>query len=421
MHTFTSYQDCVDPGLEILLKLLKIKKFNTNELISELNKSSTFYEAATKIIKVHDCNMKIMTKILSIIFYIKSDKYLCLLSISKLKNIFLVFRNIGFDLIHEVILYLLKTIIVSRINAYHKSNPIKTLTRNNSMSISSVNSKKVDKPIISSRTSSPNTSLNNSNSSLNNSNSNLKKRNTISPNRSQNDSQSPIRTSKTLAKNNTVSSLNKVFKNGLNDNSPRKSDNENINSLSNDKNKNNNSSLDDSNFKENPNNNSANNISGSNDNNVDYGNQYPFDKIVAEINGGLFSVEDLNDVLSIFTPALNMIKSKVYYTEVQKNNKIFYKFTNCLEIIAFLILTLITSKDNSDKLKFLIFYKIIENLVTIIAINSNKGIYKDIHMYFSNKQYIMINNKICIIRSFYYIFKIIEIIREKFPNLRVII
>lgn len=418
MHTFTSYQDCVDPGLEILLKLLKIKKFNTNELISELNKSSTFYEAARKIIKVHDCNMKIMTKILSIIFYLKSEKYLGLISISKLKIIFLVFRNIGFDLIHEVILYLLKTIIVSRIKAHHKSNPIKTLTRNNSMSISSVKSKKVDRQIISSRTSSSNTSLNNSNSSLNNSNSYLKKGNTIAPNRSQNNSQSPLRTSKTLTKNNTVSSLNKVFKSGLNDNSSKKSDNENNNNVSDHKNKNN---MDDSNYKDNSNNNSANNISGSNDNNVDYGNQYPLDKIVAEINGGLFSVEELNDVLSIFIPALNMIKSKIYYTEVQKNNKIFYKFTNCLEIIAFLILTLITSKDNTDKLKFLIYYKIIENLVTIIAINANKGIYKDIHLYFSNKQYIMINNKICLIKKFYYIFKIIEIIRERFPNLRVII
>jgi hypothetical protein len=317
---------------------------------------------------------------------------------------------------------LLKTIIAHRINTYHKSNPIKTLTRNNSVSISSVNSKKSDKPLIASRNSSPNTSLNSSNSSLNNSNSNAKKANagSTSPNRIQNNSQSPLRNSKTITKNNTVSSLKSVFKNGLNENSPSKFDkvNYNNNNSFNDKNKKNG---DHPNNYDDLNNNKSNNINTSSDNNFDYGNQYPFDKNIAEINGGLFSVEELNDVLSIFTPALNMIKSKVYYTEVHKNNKIFFKFTNCLEIISFLILTLITSKDNTDKLKFLIYYKIIENLVTIIAINTNKGIYRDIHLYFANKQYIMINNKICIIKKFYYLFKIIEMIRERFPNLRVIL
>jgi len=297
------------------------------------------------------------------------------------------------------------------------------------MAISSVNSKKkLEKQTISSSsTSSPNQSLNNSNSSLNNSNSQLRKGNSaisssFTRNNNQMNSQSPLRTSKTLTKNNTLSCLKTVFKNGLlNENSSAaatvKSDNnEKINSFSNS----NNNIKDDNNLNNQSSSSKDISSSNNNNNNIDYGNQYPPDKSVAEINGGLFSVEELNDVLSIFTPALNMIKNKVYHTEVQKNNKIFYKFTHCLEIISFLILTLITSKDNTDKLRYLMYYKIIENLVTIIALNIKQGIYKDIHLYFINKQYILINNKTSIIKQYYYIFRLIEMINERFPNLRVI-
>lgn len=391
LHSYTSYQDCVDPGLEILLKLFKIKKFNNADLISDISKSEVFYDAARKIVKIHDCNMKIMTKILSIIFYIKNDKFLNLVSITKLKNIFLIFRNIGFDLIHEVILYLVKTIIVNKIIQYHKQNPGKSLTRNNSTSFKSLNKaneKQKENSSFNNSKSSPNSSLNSSNSSLNNSNSKIKKSLTNSSiNNSLANSAtkplSPLRKNSTLTKNNTVTNLKtSPALNNSNNEDPQQNINEG-------------------------------------ETEFDYGNLYPFDRNIADINGGLFSNEELNDVLSIFTPALNMIKSKLYYTDVQRNNKIFYKFVNCVEVISFLILTLISTKDNTDRLKFLIYYKVVENLVTIITINMNKGIYKDIHQHFSNKQYIMINNKIFIIKKIYYIFKIFEMIKERFPNLKV--
>jgi len=421
IYTFTSYQDCVDPGLEILLKLLKLKKKGTQDLISELNKSHMFYESARKILKVHDCNMKIMTKILSIIFYLKSEKFFNLISITKLKNIFTIYKNVNFDLIHEVIIFLLKTLIANRINTYHKLNPIKTLSRNNSMSIRSVNSKNADKKNEEvnniSKNSNSNASLNNSNSSLNNSNSKIKKisieyRNSM--NNNTNKSLSPLKNNKTLSKNKSTGSIKSNSLNNVNLNTDSSVVNRN-NNLNNEENNKSN--------RESP------NVSMNNDNTnknnseseaiLDYGNFFPSDRAIADINGGMFTIEELNDILNIFNPALTMIKAKIYQLDVQRNNKIFYKFVSCVEVISFMILTVITCKDNTEKLKYLIYFRIVEALVSIVSINSSKGIYRDIKYHFANRQYIMINNKILIIKKFYYIFKIIEILRDRFPNLRV--
>ena len=132
-------------------------------------------------------------------------------------------------------------------------------------------------------------------------------------------------------------------------------------------------------------------------------------------------IDELNDILTIFFPSLCMMKTKLLNTEVSRNSKLYYKFINCLEIITFIILTAISSKDNTNKLKLLIYYKVIENMVTIVNINTSRGIYKDIHLFFSNKTYLMINNKIKIIKFFYYLFSITNQIKEKGLNIKVII
>ena len=63
-----------------------------------------------------------MTKILSMIFYLKQEEFVNLLNFAKLKNIFLIFRNINFDTIHEVVIHLIKNLIVNRINEFHNNN-----------------------------------------------------------------------------------------------------------------------------------------------------------------------------------------------------------------------------------------------------------------------------------------------------------
>jgi len=98
IFTFTSYQDLVEMGLEILLKSIKIKNNLNRNLVEDLKRSNIFYEATRKILKIHDCNMKIMTKIFYMISYLKSDYLLNLISITKLKNISIIYSKINFDL-----------------------------------------------------------------------------------------------------------------------------------------------------------------------------------------------------------------------------------------------------------------------------------------------------------------------------------
>ena len=275
------------------MKLFKTKKFDNANFISDITKSDQFYKTTFKIIKVHECNMKIMTKIFSIIFYIKTEKFINIVSITKLKNIFNIFKTTGFDLVHEVIIYLLKTILVNRINNYHKLNPTKTLSINNSSSLKILGRKSLYNPEENSydnNNSGHNTSYNSKNSN----NQNLFNKNNPLNNNSNN-------LNNLRGKNNTLTNLNTYFSNT-----------HNLNNYNNEPN--------------------------DNENTVDYGFNYPNDRKIAEINGNLFSVEEFNDVLNIFTPALNMIKNKIYFTDANKNNKIFYKYINCLEVISFLVL-----------------------------------------------------------------------------------
>lgn len=397
MYSFASYQDCVDPGLEILLRLIKLKKNNTIEIITELIKSHIFFEATRKILNIHDCNLKIMTKILSTIFYLKSEKFYTLLSISKLKNLFMLFKNNGFDLIHEVIIFLFKSIIANRINSYHKLNPINNYMRNHSMTLRSEIRRSKEK----SSSASPN--FNKSKSLKSNQNKKNKKF--------------------------SLGSSNKIIKNKTNPNFKSNCKNQNVNS----------NYIRVSNFEiktkinheESNLNNDTHKISCHNkikkndkfkdetEKSFDYGNQYPTDKSIAYINGELFDLEEFIDILSIFNQALNMIKFKIYQMETQKNNLIFYKFINCVEIMSFLILTIISCKENTEKLRYLLYYKMVENLIAFISINMSRGIYQEINQNFYNKQYLMINYKISIVKKFYYIFKIIDIIKNRVSNFKV--
>ena len=384
LNLFSFSQDYVESALDLILKIFKNKKNDNEEFMMDICKNEEFYKASIKILKIHQCNMKIMSKILSLIFYIKTDKYLSLISFNYLKNIFNIYKINGFDLIHEVILYLLKIIIINKINDFHKLNPIKPKIKHNSLSVKKIISNNFQKlkglSFSDSKNNSFNSSLNNienSKDELNN-NSKIKRTKTLHNLRHDKD----LLINKKLNKNNSTTKLINTIKKPQIMNSY----NDNMNDA---------------------------------DKNIDYGNNYQKDRYIADINGGLFSVEDFIDVLGIFSPALNLIKNKIFHVDVNLNNKIFYKFINNLEIISYLVVTLATKKDNKENLKNLISCKFVENIVSIIKIYIEKNIYNDIQKHLNNKQFMIINYKIFIVKKLYYIFKIIDIIKEQYPILKV--
>lgn len=393
-----------------------------------------------------------MTKILSIIFYLKQEEFIGLLNFSKLKNIFLIFRNINFDFIHEVILHLIKIITLKRINENINNNNFNinndTEDNNNLIGRKSYTNKNIIQNNLNSSTANTST---NSNNNINNS-----FRNSLSLNNYSNNKNSKIFGSKDFAINNNNNSNNSLSNNNSSNNSGNDSNSNSFKrnscsscvgarttqskSLSKINNNNNTRKLlklnsinnNNNSFEENSdsnNNNSNYNItkkstnSNKNNNNntddLDYLNIFPLDKKISESNANLINIEELNDILTIFFPTLCMMKAKIINTEVNKNSKLYYKFNNCLEIISFIIITATSNKENSNKLKLLIYFKVIENMVTMVNINTNRGIYRDIHLYFLNKNYLMVNNKIKILKFFFYLHSIINSITEKGINNKV--
>lgn len=70
------------------------------------------------IIHTHDCNMKIMTNLFSILCLlndkIESNNLCSLFSFSKLREIFSIFKYNGYEIIHELIIHLIRNLTVKK-------------------------------------------------------------------------------------------------------------------------------------------------------------------------------------------------------------------------------------------------------------------------------------------------------------------
>jgi hypothetical protein len=110
---FPEHQSCVHPCLDILFRILKNKKYSCEDLIENIN-SENFMTSIYIIIHTHECNMKIMTNLFSILCLINdkidSNDLCSLFSFSKLREIFNIHKNNGFDIIHELIIHVIKNL-----------------------------------------------------------------------------------------------------------------------------------------------------------------------------------------------------------------------------------------------------------------------------------------------------------------------
>jgi hypothetical protein len=109
--------ECAFPCTSIIMKLIKLKKDESKNLIQIL-KQDKFKEVLKQIITVHNCNSAIMTNIIFIIYhlieYTDIDDILTIISFSILRNLFINFQLNSFDVIHEAIIYLIKGILVKK-------------------------------------------------------------------------------------------------------------------------------------------------------------------------------------------------------------------------------------------------------------------------------------------------------------------
>lgn len=129
---YPEYQACVQPCLDIILRIIKVKKNEVQELI-EILTSEKFLKIINMVMLIHGCNMKIMTEIFLIFYQIgeRTDlkNHIFLFSFKRLREVFNVFKLNGFDYIHEVIIRLLKHIVIRKI----VSNPLAEDRKRNSM------------------------------------------------------------------------------------------------------------------------------------------------------------------------------------------------------------------------------------------------------------------------------------------------
>ena len=120
---YPEYQACVQPSLDIILRIIKVKKNEVQELI-EILTSEKFLKVINMVMLIHGCNMKIMTEIFLIFYQIgeRTDlkNHSFLFTFKRLRENFNIFKLNGFDYFHEVIIRLLKHIVLRKIN----SNPI---------------------------------------------------------------------------------------------------------------------------------------------------------------------------------------------------------------------------------------------------------------------------------------------------------
>jgi len=127
---YPEYQACVQPSLDIILRIIKVKKNEVQDLIDILN-SEKFLNVLKMIMVIHECNMKIINELLLIFFQIgekaEFKNFIFLFSFRKLWEIFNIFKMNGFDYTHEIIIRLLRHIIIRKLNS---NNPNITETSN---------------------------------------------------------------------------------------------------------------------------------------------------------------------------------------------------------------------------------------------------------------------------------------------------
>lgn len=175
----TEFQACVQPCLDVIFRLIKTRKSESNELIKILI-SDNFMTVIYIIIRTHECNMKIMTSIFSIICLIY-DKFDCenfcyLLSFQKLREIFNIYKMNGFEMIHEVIIHLIRNLVNKRQELMKKLNSIVSLQKPPSIVFENNethNSNSVTNSMINSNCLSKNNNVHKSNYSKSSNNMNL--------------------------------------------------------------------------------------------------------------------------------------------------------------------------------------------------------------------------------------------------------
>jgi hypothetical protein len=118
--------ECAYPCTSIIMKIIKLKKEESKNLIQIL-KQDKFKEVIKQIIKIHSCNSAIMTNIIFIIYHllehIDTDDIITMINFQTLKFIFLNFQLNCFDVIHEAIIYLIKGILVKKAISSHSNPP----------------------------------------------------------------------------------------------------------------------------------------------------------------------------------------------------------------------------------------------------------------------------------------------------------
>ena len=126
---YYDYQACATPLTNLYSKMLnsKIDRID-KENISSFFKTKKNLDIIKKSLKIYDCNSTIISNIFSIYIYIISNRsvdedkkdfnfYTALfniISISKIKENFLIFRSNGWDSIHEITVRLLKLMLKKR-------------------------------------------------------------------------------------------------------------------------------------------------------------------------------------------------------------------------------------------------------------------------------------------------------------------
>lgn len=101
----------------ILVKLIKNKKEKCKTFVN-IFLDQSFRDVLSKIIKNYFCNSIIMSNVITILYflleYMELNEVFKIVTFSKLKQIFCVFKLNGFDVIHEYIIYFIKSIFSKR-------------------------------------------------------------------------------------------------------------------------------------------------------------------------------------------------------------------------------------------------------------------------------------------------------------------
>lgn len=133
------FQACVHPCLDVIFRLIKNKKSESKDLI-KIILSDNFMTVIYIIIRTHECNMKIMINIFSIICLLNDkfdpENFCYLFSFQKLREIFNIYKANGFQMIHEIIIHLVRN-LVNKKQEYHKkfctgnTNTLENIVTNN--------------------------------------------------------------------------------------------------------------------------------------------------------------------------------------------------------------------------------------------------------------------------------------------------